>query len=277
MWGTTPMNYSQELRESYTGLQIHRMRAPGWTKDQDWTAYKTGWIGSCIFYETWTIVPIKLPREHTLIKLADKGTRPKETKDYWGIPDEQFLMLQEVAQKQVTCDTFTNRYNARVEKFYSEIPCPSSAGINAFSNSWEQDFNWVCPPICLIPYTIKRIKRQKCEGILVVPRWPSAIFWPIITTDGAHLSPIFKDGLSFMSTIKTNDEGEKQAFKTKQTMMLRITVRHNNSRPRRQGFAMHKIWVQFKVPKAQAHISCQEARICTARVVDTYKSKNNIC
>ena len=152
--------------------------------------------------------------------MADKGTKMRWTKDDWGVSDNHLLMLQLLAGKQVTCDTFAKYDNARCSKFYTEIPCATSAGINAFSNSWEADFNWVCPPVRLIPFVIKHIKCQKCEGILIIPRWPTAILWPIITTDGSHLIPIFKDGVSFKSKILVNHEKKEQAFKSRSTLML---------------------------------------------------------
>ena len=42
------------------------------------------------------------------------------------------------------------------------------------------DFNWVCQALKDVAYTLRDMIRTPTEGILVVPRWPSAVFWNII-------------------------------------------------------------------------------------------------
>ena len=57
--------------------------------------------------------------------------------------------------------------------------------------NWTDDFNWVCPPVKEIVNVIRHLLLQPCHGILVVPNWPTAMFWHKLTLDGRHLLPMF--------------------------------------------------------------------------------------
>ena len=137
-----------------------------------------------------TIVPIHVPRDHSLLVLADCGSKFQDTDD-WSIDDHSLHVLQHIAGQAITCDTFAYNTNARTAKFYSKIPSPGCAGINAFSMDWTRDFNFVCPPVKEITYVIQHIQTKPTQGILVVPSWPTAMFWNKITHDGSHLLPMF--------------------------------------------------------------------------------------
>ena len=137
-----------------------------------------------------TIIPIHVPREHSLLVLADYGSKYQDTDD-WSIDNQSLYVLQHIAGKFITCDTFAYNSNARATKFYSKVPSPGCAGINAFSMDWTGDFNFVCPPVKDIIYALNHIRSQPTQGILVVPSWPTAMFWNKITQDGSHLLPIF--------------------------------------------------------------------------------------
>ena len=52
--------------------------------------------------------------------------------------------------------------------------------MDAFSFSWEGENNWLVPPICLISRCIKYIQNNRVNATLVVPYWPSSVFWPLI-------------------------------------------------------------------------------------------------
>ena len=73
--------------------------------------------------------------------------------------------------------------NKKHFKFNSKFHCPNSSAVNAFSCDWSNDFNWLCPPISLIRKTIKHARDCKCRGVLFVPFWKSAYYWPLLTSD----------------------------------------------------------------------------------------------
>ena len=58
---------------------------------------------------------------------------------------------------------------------------------------WRSFINWVCPTVCLIPRVIEFLKRQGCKGTLVVPAWPSAVFWTLLFPFDGHYLMWVKD------------------------------------------------------------------------------------
>ena len=53
--------------------------------------------------------------------------------------------------------------------------------------------NWWCPPVFLIPRILRHAQNCLCRGILIVPHWPSAPFWPIICPTGNSFAPYVQD------------------------------------------------------------------------------------
>ena len=142
------------------------------------------------------IVPIHVPRDYPLLVMADLGSKWEDSDD-WRIDDQSFTYIQDMAGQQVTCDVFSNSTNNWVPKFYSKIPSPGTSGINAFAMDWSGDFNYVCPPVKEIISVIRHILLNPCQGILVVPKWKSAMFWLKLTLDGKTFLPIFRNVVEF--------------------------------------------------------------------------------
>jgi len=91
-----------------------------------------------------------------------------------------------------TVDRFADSRNTKVEAFNSRFYCPKTQGVNAFSLNWKNEFNWLCPPTSLIIKTIKHLRTCKARGVLLVPEWQSAYFWPILTSDGKTFNSFVK-------------------------------------------------------------------------------------
>ena len=120
--------------------------------------------------------------------------------------------IQLLAEEQITCDVFANSSNARTQKFYSKVASPNSSGINAFSQSWSDDFNFCCPPVKYINDVIQHLKRQPAKGILIVPLWPFRSFWTRITSGGAHLLDMFHKHVIFQPTFRKGKFCEVNLF-----------------------------------------------------------------
>ena len=58
--------------------------------------------------------------------------------------------------------------------------CPGTSGVDAFAYDWRSDLNWLVPPVCLIPRVLKHLVNCRARGVLVVPKWESSLFWPMI-------------------------------------------------------------------------------------------------
>ena len=52
---------------------------------------------------------------------------------------------------------------------------------DAFVTPWAcESFNWVFPPFNLIERAIARMMEQQARGVLLVPDWPGAAWWPLL-------------------------------------------------------------------------------------------------
>ena len=131
------------------------------------------------------IIFVWAPRDHPSIALADEGSKFLDTDD-WSICNTSYGAIQIINGSRFTCDVFASSSTNKVSKFYSKVPSVGSSGINAFAQDWRFDVNFVCPPVKLIPAVIHHLSMQQCQGVLVIPEWRTAIFWPLITTDGVH-------------------------------------------------------------------------------------------
>ena len=126
------------------------------------------------------VIPCWLPREEN--ELADAISKFRDTDD-WGIDGETFFYIQE----KFGCldvDRFAHTSNAKLPRFDARFHCPGCETVNTFTASWSHDFNWWCPPISLIADTLKHAKLCRASGVLCIPEWPSAYFWPLLTSNG---------------------------------------------------------------------------------------------
>ena len=158
------------------------------------------------------LVPVWLPREHELIVLADSVSKFHDTDD-WGLDRKSFSILEKLSPRKFTLDAFANCTNKQVDKFYSKVASPGTAGVNAFMQNWSEDYAFVCPPVKLVIEVYRYIQTVPCCGVLVIPFWPKNTFWPVLTVDGAHLQTEFKSFRKFQPSVRTGQFCEKSYFR----------------------------------------------------------------
>ena len=52
--------------------------------------------------------------------------------------------------------------------------------IDAFSNDWFDLKFYAFPPISVIPRVLAKVKQGNAEGIIVVPFWPTQVWYPVM-------------------------------------------------------------------------------------------------
>ena len=87
----------------------------------------------------------------------------------------------------------TMKTQNKTKKFNSKYWCPGKFDVNAFTVSWSSENNYLVPPIYLIPGVKAHIKRNSCKGVLVLPYWLSAAYWPLIATSKTNFSSLVTD------------------------------------------------------------------------------------
>ena len=123
------------------------------------------------------IIPIHLRREDPRIQIADTGSKIVDTDD-WAVDSYTFQRLNK--EMKFTIDLFATEKNAKCQRFYSNFYCRGTNGIDAFCHSWEEEVAWVCPPINQICKVIEKIKKTRMSGVMYVPDWQTADYWPKI-------------------------------------------------------------------------------------------------
>ena len=124
------------------------------------------------------LLPIHLRREDPRIKMADAGSRMRDSDD-WSLDAGSFKKLSDEFGP-FSIDLFADPSNAKTLRFYSDFLCPESIGIDAFAHSWDNEHAWIVPPVSKILKVFRKIRLSKLTAVLVVPSWQTANFWPFL-------------------------------------------------------------------------------------------------
>lgn len=100
-------------------------------------------------------------------------------------PETEFELSPEIYNKIVIrfgkpeIDLFATRVNNKCRKYVSWRRDPGAWAVDAFTIDWSGMFFYAFPPFAIISKILQKIKREKAEGILVVPRWPAQPWFPL--------------------------------------------------------------------------------------------------
>ena len=98
------------------------------------------------------------------------------------------------------------------------VLCSSPVAV-AFSQDWSNEANWLVPliyhllPKCLTHFVLST---SGTTGILMLPFWPSATFWPLLFEKQNRFISIIQDVLYLPSTVleQRDYEGSFVGLKT---------------------------------------------------------------
>ena len=124
------------------------------------------------------IEPEWIPREAN--QQADFISRIVDSDD-WSLHPELFARL-DAKWGPHTVDRFANYCNTQLPRFNSRFWNPGSEAVDTFTCNWKYENNWWCPPVYLVPRVIHHAQETAAVGTctLVVPKWPSAPYWPTL-------------------------------------------------------------------------------------------------
>lgn len=136
------------------------------------------------------VVPLHLRREDPRIQLADEGSKLPDS-DNWSIDHRSFQELHEKFNFEF--DLFASHDNAKVSRFCSLYFQPSAQSIEAWSLDWNTlPMMWVCPPVSALVKLFHRLTLTRCEGVVCLPMWSTATFYPLFFTEFGKPRPPFK-------------------------------------------------------------------------------------
>ena len=99
--------------------------------------------------------------------------------DHCGVSFEFFSLVENIWGPH-SVDRFANSHNRKLPKFFSHFWNPDSEEVDAFCFDWAGENNWLVPPVSLVPRVIRHLFVCKFMGKLIVPKWVSAPFWPML-------------------------------------------------------------------------------------------------
>ena len=76
--------------------------------------------------------------------------------DGWSVTDVFFAFIDNIWGPHIL-DRFANSENKKLPRFNSLFSNPGCESVDAFSQNWHGENNWLVPPICLIPKTIQHL------------------------------------------------------------------------------------------------------------------------
>ena len=61
-----------------------------------------------------------------------------------------------------------------MKPYYARFASGECQGVDAFSVSWRKGRGFFHPPVGLLSRVIRKVEREKAEGVLVGPDWPGS-------------------------------------------------------------------------------------------------------
>ena len=134
----------------------------------------------CIRQNIW-LTAAHLPGSANVV--ADKESRTFTHQDTeWMLNPETLKKALATLCFEPRIDLFASRINNQCEKYCSYRPDPGAICIDAFSIPWT-DLEFYCfPPFSCILKVLQKIKTEKGMGVMVVPKWPTQSWYPILTS-----------------------------------------------------------------------------------------------
>ena len=90
----------------------------------------------------------------------------------------------------LSTDWFASDHNAKLPRFFSRFWDPFCIGIDAFTECWSLDYGLFVPPIAQVLRVIRKMMLDRATGVLIIPCWKSAAFWPILCPDGNFIPSV---------------------------------------------------------------------------------------
>ena len=102
---------------------------------------------------------------------ADFESRNSRRNTEWCL--EKQLYQQACAKLNFAPNLFASRINYRVKPYVSYHPDPGALAVNAFHITWSDYRFYAFPPFSIISQVLQKILREKSEGLVLIPKWPT--------------------------------------------------------------------------------------------------------
>ena len=120
-----------------------------------------------------------MPHTSTEIMVADDLSKNFDSSEY-KLSQGDFQMLCQ-SLGPFCLDLFASPFSHLFKPFCSRFMCKDTAAVDVFTVDWSKLANgFFHPPVGLVIRVLKHAQFVKAKGVLIVPVWESADFWPVI-------------------------------------------------------------------------------------------------
>ena len=122
------------------------------------------------------------PRSHICIQIADHASKRQFSSDEHRPPRPLLSKIFSLLECVPSVDGFAHTTNTVCSKYATIFPVNINETVNFFTMDLVPEHcYYLNPPIALIPAMLVRISLYpEINGIICVPHWPSANFWPLL-------------------------------------------------------------------------------------------------
>ena len=108
---------------------------------------------------------------------ADRESRQFNDDMEWKLDSHIFERICQIFGRP-DIDMFATRLNYQIKPFVSWKPDPECWAVDAFFVDWSDKFIYCFPPFSIIQRTLRKWEEDRANGILIVPIWPTAAWFP---------------------------------------------------------------------------------------------------
>ena len=84
-------------------------------------------------------------------------------------------------QAHTDIDLFASRTNKQFDRYVSYRPDPNAYAVDGLSLCWRDLDFYAFPPFSVISQVLGKVKREGAIGVVVVPRWTTQVWCPLLT------------------------------------------------------------------------------------------------
>ena len=139
------------------------------------TLVKTIWDW-CIPNRIWLTVA-RIPGKENVE--ADFESRKCRRNTEWSLNKKLFRKACKKLDFTPNIDLFASRINYQLKPFISYHPDPEAHAVNAFHLSWRNYKFYAFPPFSIISQVLQKIQKERSEGLVLLPKWPTQTWWPV--------------------------------------------------------------------------------------------------
>jgi hypothetical protein len=161
------------------------------------------------------------PREDERMVEADRASRMFDTDDF-GCSRKDHLTVLAWAGFKFEFDLFASPTNAKCENFAVRFAENDRRDwVNAFTLDWQTLGEvFACPPPSLIVPVLRQFATQKAKGVLMIPEWRSAKYWPVLAPRGRHFVKMVVRFMRFSPKLEVGPEVISATFRRRQSFLV---------------------------------------------------------